>query len=203
MIKQIFRFIEKWGCIVLQAPIFIIYHIHPQRKFLREEREHWLNVLNFPQNNRLDQHVMLYNLIEFRTLLYRRIGGICKLFRWYLRDDRYSIALNCDEIGKNLVLHHGHGTRIGANKIGENVEIWHNVTIGTDISHSGNRPTIGNNVKIYTGAIVFGNIHIGDNAIIAAGCVVHKNVPANTTIVGNPAKIVKINGQKIYPPQDL
>ena len=52
-------------------------------------------------------------------------------------------------------------------------------------------PVIGNNVTIYTGAIVVGGIHIGDNAVIGAGAVVVKDVPANTTVVGQPMRIIK------------
>lgn len=53
------------------------------------------------------------------------------------------------------------------------------------------RPTIGNNVTIYTGAVVVGNISIGDNVIIAANAVVRNDVPNNVLVAGVPAKIVK------------
>jgi serine O-acetyltransferase len=80
-------------------------------------------------------------------------------------------------VGKGLVIQHGHSTIIEANKIGENCQIWHNVTIGTNLSHSGNKSIIGDNVKICAGVIVVGNISIGNNVTIGAGAVVTKSVP--------------------------
>lgn len=59
------------------------------------------------------------------------------------------------------------------------------------------RPTIGNNVRIYSNSVVIGNITIGDNVNIGAGSIVLKSVPSNCTVVGNPAYIVKRNGQKV------
>jgi serine O-acetyltransferase len=62
------------------------------------------------------------------------------------------------------------------------------VTLGNG---KGGRPTIGDNVSIYTGAIVYGGIRIGNNVKIAAGSVVFHDVPDNCIVAGNPATIVK------------
>ena len=59
------------------------------------------------------------------------------------------------------------------------------------------RPTIGNHVSVYTGASIFGGIHIGDNVVIGAGTVVMKDVPSGCTVVGNPARIVKRDGLSV------
>lgn len=72
------------------------------------------------------------------------------------------------------------------------------VTIGSDGRKHNTKPTIGNNVTIYTGAVVVGEITIGDNVKIAANTVVIKSVPSNCTVAGNPAYIVKRDGQKVY-----
>lgn len=97
------------------------------------------------------------------------------------------------EIGGGLVCYHGHGTIIHANKIGENLSIWQGVTIGRN-PKSGDTidiPTIGNNVSIYTNAVVAGNITIGDNVKIGAGAVVMKDIPSNSVVIGNPCVIRK------------
>lgn len=76
--------------------------------------------------------------------------------------------------------------------IGENVSIGQQVTIGGGNSHYPGVPTIGNNVHIHKGAIVFGGISVGDNAEIGANAVVNKPVPANAVVVGIPAKVVRM-----------
>lgn len=95
------------------------------------------------------------------------------------------------EIGKGFKINHGVGTVIGARcKIGDNCMIHQNCTIG---DRKGGRPTIGNNVIIYAGAMILGDITIGDNTIIGANSVVTKSCPPNSILVGSPAKIVGIN----------
>ena len=95
------------------------------------------------------------------------------------------------DIGKGFKINHGVGTVIGARcKIGENCMIHQNCTIG---DRKGGRPTIGNNVIIYAGAMILGDISIGDNCIIGANSVVTKSCPPNSILVGAPAKIVGIN----------
>ncbi len=79
-------------------------------------------------------------------------------------------------------------------KMGVNCEIYQNVTIGTkDTSDflNGKYPEIGNNVTIYPNSLVIGDIKIGDNSIIGAGSVILKNVPPNSVMAGNPAKLIK------------
>lgn len=79
-------------------------------------------------------------------------------------------------------------------KIGKNFTCLHNVTIGNYYG----LPTIGDNVSIFTGAIVTGKINIGNNVKIGAGAVVSKSIPDNCTVIGNPAFIVKKDGEKVH-----
>lgn len=80
--------------------------------------------------------------------------------------------------------------------------IGHDVTIGEfteicpNVSISGNCE-IGNHVFLGTGSIVLPKITIGDNTIIGAGAVVSKNLPDNCVAVGIPAKIIKINNERV------
>ena len=92
-----------------------------------------------------------------------------------------------------LFIDHGTGVVIGETaEIGDNVTIYHGVTLGGTGKESGKRhPTIGDNVVIGAGAKVLGSINIGDNVKIGANAVVLKDVENDTTIVGNKAKVVK------------
>lgn len=66
----------------------------------------------------------------------------------------------------------------------------HNVTIG---HKNGKAPTIGNNVIVSPSCNIVGGIHIGDNVIVGIGSVVVKDVPANSIVAGNPARVIKNN----------
>ncbi len=104
------------------------------------------------------------------------------------------------KIGRRFVIDHGHGVVIGETaEIGDDVLIYQGVTLGGTGKDTGKRhPTIGNNVMISAGAKVLGPLHIGDNSRVAAGAVVLENVPANCTVVGVPARLVKQDGKKVY-----
>ncbi len=107
------------------------------------------------------------------------------------------------KIGKGLFIDHGNGIVIGETTvIGNHCMIFHNVTIGGTGNHTGKRhPSIGNNVCVGTGSTLLGPIKVADNVKIGAqSMIVMQDVPANTTVVGAPARIVKINGVKIDLP---
>ena len=101
-------------------------------------------------------------------------------------------------IGKGLFIDHGMGVVIGETaEIGNDVTIYHGVTLGGTGKHKGKRhPTIGNNVLIGTGAKVLGPITVGDNAKIGANSVVLHNVPEGATAVGLRANNILKNKAK-------
>ena len=101
-------------------------------------------------------------------------------------------------IGKRLVIDHGMGIVIGETaEIGDDCLIYQGVTLGgTGVMQGKRHPTLGNNVMIGSGAKVLGPIKIGDNARVAANSVVLREVPENSTVVGIPGRIVRINGEK-------
>ena len=138
---------------------------------------------------------------EFRNVFYTRVSKISKKnhigFLMEIILPRYSflsIGTPGEKIGKGLYIEHGNSTIIHANVIGDNCWINQNVTIGDNGSGI---PSIGNNVRICTGAIVLGPITIGDNSIIGANATVVKDVPPNCTVIPSPSFIIKKDGKRV------
>jgi serine O-acetyltransferase len=95
-------------------------------------------------------------------------------------------------IGKGFFIDHGMGVVIGeTSEIGENVTIYHGVTLGgTSFTKEKRHPTIGNNVTIGAGAKILGPLTVGDNSKVGANSVVIRDVPSNSTVVGIPGSVV-------------
>jgi serine O-acetyltransferase len=103
------------------------------------------------------------------------------------------------QIGQGLFIDHGMGVVIGETTIiGDHCVLFQGVTLGGTGKQTGKRhPTIGSNVMISAGAKVLGNLYVGDYAKIGAQSVVLKDVPANSTVVGVPGRVVILEGQRI------
>jgi serine O-acetyltransferase len=110
-----------------------------------------------------------------------------------LLEKLYCCEINCTEIEKSVLFaHHARGCTIIASKICDNVVIFQNVTVGSNlrynkISHewenTGN-PVICRNVVIADGAKVLGPVIIGENTVVAAGAIITKDIPANSIAFG-------------------
>ena len=102
-------------------------------------------------------------------------------------------------IGKNFTVGYwGLGVVIHSNtKIGHNVTIAQNVTIGRNFGDK-NVPTIGNDVYVGAGSVIFGEITIGNNVIIGSNSLINKSISDNCTVVGNPFKIISSNRKERY-----
>lgn len=135
------------------------------------------------------QAVFLYRVSN--ALLRRRLGFAANMVRrlnTFLTGADISPAA---QIAPGLEILHGMGMAIGRTaKMGRYIWICHGVSIGHN--GSGNCPTIGDNVKIFAGAAVIGEIEIGENAVIGANTVVIKSVPANALVLP-PEPTVKNN----------
>ena len=88
------------------------------------------------------------------------------------------------KIGRRFFIDHGMGVVIGATAVvGDDVMIYHDVTLGAKSGGRGKRhPTIGNNVVIGAGARIIGDITVGDGAKVSANMVVSRSVPASTSV---------------------
>ena len=98
-------------------------------------------------------------------------------------------------LGAGILIDHGMGVIIGETAVvGDRITIYHGTTLGGTGNEKGvkRHPTVGNNVIIGSGAKVLGNINIGSNSKIGANAVVLEDVPEGATVVGVPARVVKI-----------
>jgi serine O-acetyltransferase len=108
-------------------------------------------------------------------------------------------------IGRRFFIDHGMGVVIGeTTEIGDGCTLYHGVTLGgTSWAKEKRHPTLGNNVVIGAGAKVLGPFKVGDNSKIGSNSVVVKEVPANSTVVGVPGRVVYANGVRSVERQDL
>jgi len=110
-----------------------------------------------------------------------------------LLEKLYSCEINCTEIDRSVLFaHHARGCTIAASKICENVVIYQNVTIGSNMRFNKTNgewenvggPIIGKNTVIGDGAKILGPIIIGENSVVAAGAIITKDMPPNSVIYG-------------------
>jgi serine O-acetyltransferase len=137
-----------------------------------------------------------------------------RIAHWFFKKKRYTIARVISQasrfftgieihpgarIGQRLFIDHGMGVVIGETcEIGDDVVLYQGVTLGGTGKEKGKRhPTIGSNVVIASGAKVLGSFKVGDNSRIGANAVVLSEVPANSTVVGFKARVVKRDGVRV------
>jgi serine O-acetyltransferase len=98
------------------------------------------------------------------------------------------------EIGPGVFFAHSVGTVVGATRLGSNVTLFQGVTLGAkDLAPTfdpATRPIVGDEVVLGAGCKVLGGIEIGNGVTVGANAVVLKSVPANSTVVGIPARVV-------------
>lgn len=129
----------------------------------------------------------------FRNVFYYRVGNVKHLVSWLCPEAETFTISTSMTAGAGFKACHPFATVVNAESVGENFSVFQNVTVGMS---NGGKPTIGDNVIIYSHAVVIGPIKIGNNVSIGAGSVVCKDIPHNCVVVGNPARIVKQEGKK-------
>lgn len=150
-------------------------------------------VLTYSGLHAIWAHRIAHALFKMNLLFLARV--VSQTSRFYTGIEIHPGA----KIGRRLFIDHGMGIVIGETcEIGDDVTIYQGVTLGGTGKEKGKRhPTIEDNVLIATGAKVLGSITVGENSKIGAGSVVLKEVPAHSTVVGIPGKVVITNGVKV------
>ena len=102
------------------------------------------------------------------------------------------------EIGADFFIDHGSGVVIGETaEIGDRVTLYQGVTLGgTGFARGKRHPTVGDDVTIGSGAKLLGPVTVGSGAKVGANTVVIEDVPANSTVVGNPGHPVRVEGRR-------
>lgn len=143
-------------------------------------------------------HALLAHRVAHRLWVYHipllpRI--ISQFARWLTGIEIHPAA----KIGTGFFIDHGMGVVIGETaEIGDYVTLFQGVTLGgTGREHGKRHPTLGNHVVVGAGAKILGGIRIDDNVKIGANSVVLKSVPANSTVIGVPARVIKMEGERL------
>ncbi|NMB61086.1 MAG: serine O-acetyltransferase [Chloroflexi bacterium] len=127
------------------------------------------------------------------------------LARWMAQINRFFTGIEIHPgavIGQGFFIDHGMGVVIGETSvIGNNVTIYHGVTLGGVSLEKGKRhPTIEDEVVIGAGAKILGDITIGSQSRIGANAVVVKDVPPDSVVVGVPGRIMHKDHVSMHTP---
>ena len=152
------------------------------RQFLHKDQ---LNFFTFCEL--LTFYVMVRNIFYARVA-YRR-HYYAKVLSVFARPLPLLDISSTAEIGGGLIVQHGYATIIAPRKIGKNCWVNQGVTIG--YTNDNDCPTLGDNVTVYAGAKILGDVHVGNNVVVAANAVVVKDVEDNCIVGGVPAKVIK------------
>ena len=130
----------------------------------------------------------------YRKDLFFSARLISQMFRFFTNIEIHPGA----QINGTLFIDHGAGIVIGETAIiGNEVTIYHGVTLGGTGKDVGKRhPTVREGALVSAHAQIIGPIEIGKNAKVGAGAVVVADVPEDVTVVGVPAKVVRVHGKK-------
>ena len=198
--KRIFKKIWLLLSTIRLIPHFFLMKYHPMRECISIDIERWSREKKLGKKSdialgTIGSFIQLMTYYpEYRSLFYHRLGWIGKML-YFLCRPMSTLYIYSNDIGPGLFIQHGFATIISAEKIGKDCWINQQVTIG--YLNDTDCPTLGDNVIIYAGAKIIGNVRVGDNSIVGANAVVIKDVPENCTVVGVPAYIVRRNGLKV------
>jgi len=166
----------------------MMYYFHRKKTFIQADTRRWLEIIKVNYNQSIGFIYLLGFFPEFRNLFYNRIGFSAHFLN-LLCPKISTLRIITKEIGEGLYINHGMATSISARSIGKNCWIGHQVSVG----YYNGFPTILDNVTIYAGAVIMGDITIGNNSVIGANATVFQNVPDNCTVYPAPSQIMRWN----------
>ena len=193
MLKKIYSFFFLLFFHIFLLPHVILYFISKNKDVIDQDIEAFKKRRNLNYGKSLSLVCYLKFNKYYRNIFYDRIGLGGRFLKFYFPGDKTFIT-PCKNIGGGINPAHPFATILNAKSIGKNFSIKQCTTIGNKNEGENDMiPCIGDNVFIGANSVLIGNITIGDNAVIGAGSVVVKDVPANCTVVGNPARIIRRN----------
>jgi serine O-acetyltransferase len=152
-----------------------------------EDVDWWMRCINHPDLLALDRYsrfaYLTGALTEFRTLVHYRLRSTPAALRLLLRAvyrPATTLTLEADRIGPGLFIQHGVATIVTAESIGSHCWINQQVTIG---HNARGRPTLGDRVRVASGAVVIGPITLHDDATVGANATVMQDVGQGVTVV--------------------
>ncbi len=156
-------------------------------------RSTWQVFFLYPGFHALVSHRVAHFLYRHRVFFLARL--LSEISRFFTGIEIHPGA----KIGKGLFIDHGMSVVIGeTTEIGDYCTLYQAVTLGGTGKDKGKRhPTLGNHVLVGAGAKILGPFRIGDRALIGANAVVLHEVPADSTIVGVPGRVVRQRGQVV------
>lgn len=184
----------------LYIPHLVFYYFSENKDKIRLDVHLRIKQLNLHCRDHIGLLTFLHNDRYFRTLFYYRIGQPkASFFSWYRPGDRYFTISATTKIEGGFQYAHPYSSVISANSIGRNFFCLHLTTLGKNDQRQSElcRPIIGNDVTLGANVTILGSITIGNNVKIGAGSIVTKSVPDNCVVVGNPARIIRMNGEKV------
>ncbi len=158
-------------------------------------RSNWEILFAYPGFHAIQMHRIAHFLYKRRLYVLARL--ISAITRFFTGIEIHPGA----QIGAGVFIDHGTGVVIGETAVvKDNVTLYQGVVLGGTGKERGKRhPTIEENVVVASGAQVLGSFTVGANSRIGAGAVVLQEIPPNSTAVGVPARVVRLNGKKVDP----
>lgn len=191
-----------WLSGIRLMPHIVAMMLSSNRSVIQQDLDRWGQIMFGAKPGNVFEKIALFVRLmtlrpEYRNLFYHRVG-LARLMLSLLCRPMSTLYIHTRKIGPGLFIQHGFATIIAAAEIGDNCWINQQVTLG--YSNATDCPTLRNNVTISAGAKVIGRVTIGENSRVGANAVVVKNVPANATVVGVPAYVVRKDGMKVRLP---